>query len=320
MRLVVVAFQRAERHAAHARRRGVERHVAGQVAIGQVDVGAVRNGPGQTGDRLGGEPGRAVVGGEGHGRGVAQAADGVGADAVHAHAQADERTQGPVRRTEVIEDVGHQSHGLDVAFRRVAGAGGRGQVAQALRTRHGAHAADVARAVAAFEFGAPVGVEAVAEASEGRPAVVDFPVPVVARRRRFRVDVVDDVVAGVDRAVPAVGFSRSRAGCEQPRHGDTGQKFQLHGVLTLIVDPKAHASPRRRSRAERRCRVRVPPLERRMWPLWRRFNINFASRVENRRSGFNMKQVLAQARSPTHRRQSPISAARNQADSETSGR
>ncbi|MDT4882217.1 hypothetical protein FQZ97_1181480 [compost metagenome] len=83
-----------------------------------------------------------------------------------------------------------------------------------------AHAADVARAVAAFEFGAPVGVEAVAEASEGRPAVVDFPVPVVAGRRRFRVDVVDDVVAGVDRAVPAVGLSRGGAG----RQGQGGRR------------------------------------------------------------------------------------------------
>ncbi|MNE34912.1 hypothetical protein D3C80_1286500 [compost metagenome] len=241
MRLVIVAFPFAERDGARAGHRRIERGVAGQIAVGQVDVGAVRNGPGQTGDRLSGELGRAVVGGEGHARSGAQATDGVGVDAVHADAQADEGTQGPFRRAEVIEDVGHQGGRLDVAFRRIARTGGRRQVAQALRAGDSAHGADVARAVAALELNAPVGVEAIAETGERGPAVVHFPVPVGAGRGRFSVDIVDDVVAGVDRAVPTIRLSRRRAGCEQPSSGDTGEKFQLHGVLTLQIDPNVPA-------------------------------------------------------------------------------
>ncbi|MNY20895.1 hypothetical protein D3C86_1544080 [compost metagenome] len=241
MRLVIVARPFAERDSARAGHRRIERGVARQIAVGQVDVGAVRNGPGQTGDRLSGELGRAVVSGESHAGGSAQATHSVGVDVVHADAQADERTEAPFRRAEVIDDVGHQGGRLDIALRRIARAGGRRQVAQALRAGDGAHGADVARAVAAFEFHAPVGVEAVAEASERGPAVVHFPVPVDAGRGRFSVDIVDHMVAGVDGAVPTIRLSRRRAGCEQPSSGDTGEKFQLHGVLTLQIDPNVPA-------------------------------------------------------------------------------
>ncbi|MNS93003.1 hypothetical protein D3C72_1271540 [compost metagenome] len=237
MRLVIVARPFAEA----GRRRRIELRITRQVAVGQVDVGAVRNGPGQTSDRLSGELGRAVVSGEVHAGGGAQPTLGVNIHVIQANAQADEGANAPGRVTEVINDVGHQGGRLDVAFRRVARAGGRRQVAQALRAGDSAHGADVARAVAALELNAPVGVETVAETGERGPAVVHFPVPFLVARGRLQLDVVVEMIAGVDRAVPAVWFSRRRACCEQSGSGDTGEKFQLHGVLTLQIDPNVPA-------------------------------------------------------------------------------
>ena len=235
VRLVVVAVPFAERRGAHARpgRRRGELGVARQIAVGQVDVGAVADGPGQTRDRLSGELGRGVVRREGGPTVGAQGADRVDVDAVHAGAQTHERADAPGFVAEVINDIGHQGGGFDVAFGRVARTRRRRQVAQALRARHGADRADVARAIAAFEFHTPVGVETIAQARKGGPAVVHFIVPVGARGRRLGVDVVDHVIAGVDGAVPTIGFRRCGAGCEQPGRGDGGEKFELHGFLTV---------------------------------------------------------------------------------------
>src|SRR5690606_21684021 len=218
---------------------------------GQVDVGAIRNGPGQTRDRLSGELGRAVVCREGHGRRGPQTADGVGADVVHADAETDEGTNVPGRVAEVINDVGHQGGRLDVAFRREARTGGRRQVAQALRARDSAHGADVARAVAAFELNAPVGVETVAEASKSRPAVVYFPVPVGAGRGRFGIDIVDDMVAGVDSAVPAIGLSRSGARRQ-------GQSRRRAGCQDETLDAHICGPPRSVVRGRRTRRLTNP--------------------------------------------------------------
>ncbi|MNU72962.1 hypothetical protein D3C71_624360 [compost metagenome] len=231
MALVVVAGHFAEAVAGRVRE-GRELGVARQITVGQVDVGAIRNGPGQTGDRLSGELGRAVVSGEGDGRVLAQTADRVGVDAVQADTETDEGTDAPGRIAEVIDDVGHQGGRGDVAFRRVARTGGGRDVAQALRARDGAHGADVARAVAAFQFNAPVGVEAVTKASKRSPAVVHFPVPVGTVGRRLSVDVVDDVIAGVDCAVPAVRLSRSgasRQGQSRRRARCQDQTLDAHG-------------------------------------------------------------------------------------------
>src|SRR5690606_2377149 len=124
------------------------------------DVCTIRDRPCQTSNGLSSELGRGIVSSESATRSLTQTTDSVDVYAVHTDAQTHERTQGPFRSTEVINDVGHQGGRGDVAFRRVARTGSRGQVAQTLCARDGTNGADVTRAVAAFEFGAPVRVEA----------------------------------------------------------------------------------------------------------------------------------------------------------------
>src|SRR5262249_27495347 len=93
--------------------------------------------------------------------------------------------------------------------------------------------AELVRAVAAFEFQAPVRVELVAEAGEADPVALQFDVA-GAQELGVEVRLVGPVVAEVARAVPTVRFGLSGPRCEHCGESGARHQFQFHIKSPLL--------------------------------------------------------------------------------------